>query len=150
MNVKDLITRHEGIRSRPYRDEYGNLTVGVGHNLDANPLPPELFEPNGTLSPTTIDEVLDDDIAAATVAARRLTDPWYLNLSPVRQAVLVDMAFAMGLAGLQTFQHFLGCMAAGNFESAALAMLSSKWATKDAPERAHEDAEMIRSGMWPA
>jgi lysozyme len=149
MTVKDLITRHEGCEPRRYQDTDGHWTVGVGHNLDADPLDPALYEPDGSLSATTIDEVLDEDIALATVAVRRLCDPWYLNLNAQRQAVLVDMAFEMGGAGLQTFQVFLGCVSAGNFTAAADAMLASKWATEEAPARAQEDAMIMRTGAWP-
>jgi len=150
VTVKDLIVRHEGCKRWRYQDTDGHWTVGVGHNLDADPLDPDLYETDGSLSATTIDEILDEDIALATTAVRQLTDPWYLNLSPARQAVLVDMAFTMGGAGLQTFQVFLGCVSAGNFTAAADAMLASKWATDEAPARAQEDAMMMRTGAWPA
>jgi lysozyme len=150
MTVKDLITRHEGRKRWSYRDQDGHWTIGVGHNLDADPLPPELYEPDGSLSDATIDEVLEDDISNATVAVRRLCDPWYLNIDAVRQAVLIDMAFEMGFEGLRSFQQFLGCVAATNYAAASEAMMASLWATKQVPTRAAEDALMMRTGAWPA
>src|SRR6185312_8317915 len=48
-----LLRRHEGVRASPYRDVEGNLTIGVGHNLDCVPL-----------SARAIDLILDDDIQA--------------------------------------------------------------------------------------
>ena len=34
--LKAELTRDEGLRLQPYRDSVGKLTIGVGHNLDAN------------------------------------------------------------------------------------------------------------------
>jgi len=39
------LTLHEGIRLQPYRCPKGYLTIGVGRNLDTNPLTPEEKRP---------------------------------------------------------------------------------------------------------
>ena len=34
MNLTELLKKHEGIRSKPYKDTVGKITIGVGRNLD--------------------------------------------------------------------------------------------------------------------
>jgi lysozyme len=114
-NVKDLIQKHEGLRLQPYTDTTGNITIGYGHNCTANPLDPSLYEPDGSISQATADEVFDDDLAAATLALVTNWTPHFQTLDPVRQAVMQDLSFNMGWATLSTFQTFLGRMSAGNY-----------------------------------
>jgi lysozyme len=33
-NLIDLLVKHEGLRTKPYEDTVGVLTIGVGRNLD--------------------------------------------------------------------------------------------------------------------
>jgi lysozyme len=148
VTVWDLIIRHEGVRLRPYVDATGHRTIGVGHNLDVHPLAADFYRADGSISPATCDEILGYDIAAVVGALQSKLAPWYQTLDEVRQAVLIDMGFNLGVAGLLTFAHTLGCVSAGNYESAAASMLASKWATQVGP-RATEDAAMMSSGLWP-
>lgn len=147
-NVRDLIIKHEGVRLRPYTDSTGHKTIGVGHNLDAIPLAPALYLSDGSITPAVCDQVLSDDIAAATGGLVINCSPWFQELDDVRQAVLIDMAFNMGIRTLLTFQHTLGCVSAGNYASAAASMLASRWA-QEVGIRAVEDAQMMRGGGWP-
>lgn len=147
MTVRELIIKHEGLKLFPYTDATGHVTVGYGHNCDAEPLPTDLFEPNGSISQATADELLDEDIDKATAGCLKLTEPWWPELNEPRQAVLIDMCFNMGTAGLGQFVHMLGCLSAGNFISAGAAMLQSKWA-QQVPDRAYEDAMIVRTGRW--
>ena len=39
--VSQRLKLHEGLRLQPYRCTKGKLTIGVGRNLDDNPLTPE-------------------------------------------------------------------------------------------------------------
>jgi lysozyme len=73
------------------------------------------------------------------------TLPWWRNLSPVRQRVLVNMAFNLGMVGLLTFKNTLGAMQNGSYAAAAAGMLSSKWATQ-VGVRAERLADMMRTG----
>jgi len=135
MNVKDLIIEHEAVRLKPYRDTVGKLTIGVGRNLDDNGI-------------TQLEAMylLDNDIS--DVMAELVKLPWFGILSPVRQAVLVDMAFNMGVATLMTFHNTLEHIQDGEYDLAANSMFASKWASQ-VGKRAAEDADMMRSGAWP-
>jgi lysozyme len=148
MTVRDLVLKHEGLKLFPYTDSVGKKTIGVGHCLDVVPLPADYYEPDGSISEATAMEVFDEDLDKATAAVIRLTKPWFPQLNDARAAVLIDMAFEMGEAGLAGFAHMLGCLSAGNWVSAGAAAMQSKWASQ-VPDRALEDAVMLRTGKWP-
>jgi len=64
-----------------------------------------------------------------------------------RQAVLVNMAFQMGIQGVQKFKKTLSLVEMGDYDGAADGMLKSLWA-KQTPNRAAEMAQQMRSGQW--
>lgn len=139
MNVFDLPTlvaelkRDEGVRLKPYTDTVGKLTIGVGRNLS---------DVGITDAESTV--LLQNDIQR-TVAALDASLPWWRNLNPVRQRVLINMAFNMGMVGLLTFKNTLAAMQSGSYAAAAAGMLASKWATQ-VGARADRLAEMMRTG----
>ena len=127
------LERDEGVRLKPYRDSVGKLTIGIGRNLDDVGI--------------TLDEthyLLNGDIARAEADLdARL--PWWQTLDPVRQRVLVNMCFNMGIAGLLTFANTLELVRVGQYADAADHMLASKWAGQVGP-RAQRLADMMRDG----
>ena len=70
---------------------------------------------------------------------------WWRTLSYVRQRVLANMCFNMGIEGLLEFKHMLGCITAGDYDGASQAMLDSKWAD-EVGERSDRLAEMMKDG----
>jgi len=148
MTVRDLVLKHEGLKLFPYTDSVGKKTIGVGHCLDVSPLPADYYEPDGSISEATAMEVFDEDLDKATASCLKLTEPWWLSLNEPRQAALIDMCFNLGETGLAGFAHMLGCLSAGNWVSAGAAAMQSKWA-QQVPDRALEDAVMLRTGRWP-
>ncbi len=56
--------------------------------------------------------------------------PWVLTLDEWRQAVLLDMAFNLGINGLLAFKKTLGYVENGRFGNASEGMIHSKWATQ--------------------
>lgn len=139
-----LITKHEGLRLETYNDQLGIPTIGVGHNLRASPLP------DGWTSPITTEqaqELLTLDIEAV-VNALDSALPWVIQIDIVRQSVLFDLGFNMGVADLLTFKTFLSLVSAGEYDKAADDLTNTLWA-KQVPVRAAEDIMMLRSGNWP-
>lgn len=127
---------HEGFRSKPYVDTTGHLTIGYGRNLT-----------DKGISDEVADLMLEEDIAEAT-AALYSTLPWVRKLSAVRQVVLIDMCFNMGLKGLLSFRNMLRYAEQGNHEKVVEHMLSSKWA-RQVKTRATRLAEMWRTNSYP-
>ena len=135
--IRALLRRHEGVRLKPYRDTVGKLTIGVGRNLD-----------DVGLSPAEVEALLDDDIARAEAGLDALR-PWWRGLDPVRQAVLIDMAFNLGAKKLDGFNATLAAVQARRFGEAADHMLASAWAGQ-VKGRAQRLAAMMRTGEAPA
>ena len=126
------LTRTEGRRTRPYVDTVGKVTIGIGHNLTDKGIPDSV-----------VDELLKIDIDDATKAAE--TIPIYNQLDSIRQTVLVDMVFNMGLESLLQFVNMLSAIKRRDYEAAAINMLSSKWAHQ-VGSRAIELAQIMRTG----
>jgi len=123
----------EGVRAKPYKDAVGKLTVGVGRNLD-----------DRGLMPDEITLLLKNDIAQADKDARILV-PSFDSLSEPRKAVLVMMAFNLGVTRLSGFVNFLGAIADKEWREAESAMMDSKWALQ-VGQRAMRLATMMREG----
>lgn len=116
--IRDLLIQHEGLRLRPYKDTVGKLTIGVGRNLD-----------DVGISDVEAYIMLDNDIKKVKDQVFA-TLPWAFKLDEPRQAVILSMAFNMGLAGLLAFKNMLGAVETGNYSDAAKHMLDSKWAVQ--------------------
>ena len=124
---------HEGRRKKPYEDTVGKLTIGVGHNLT-----------DRGLSDRIIDLILDEDINEHWKELVAVA-PWIVSLSEVRQRVLLDMAFNLGVPSLMTFKQTLSAVKNGDYWLAAQGMLASKWA-RQVGARATRLATMMETG----
>lgn len=144
------LMRHEGARRAPdgshvaYRCPAGALTIGYGHNLDANPI--EGLDGLSAISEARAREILTAD-AAAFAAALDEEIPWWRRLEAPRQAVLLNMAFNMGVAGLLEFRNTLRAVREMRWKDARDGMLASKWAGQ-VGRRASELAAQMMTGTW--
>ncbi len=137
MNYARMIEQlklHEGFRNKPYLDSVGKLTIGVGRNLTDRGLKDKEVE---YLLMNDIMDVIDD---------LNKNIVWWRSMNDVRQRVIMDMCFNMGIGGLLKFTNTLRYMEEGNYEQAAENMLQSKWATQ-VGQRARRLAEMMRTGV---
>lgn len=134
MTLKEQLLLHEGIRLKPYKDTVGKLTVGVGRNLSDKGI-------------TKVEAMilLDTDIAEATEHCRKYIE-FFNDLDDVRQRVLIDMCFNMGIYGLMGFKATLAAVKQGRYEDAAEHMLASKWADQ-VGRRAQRLALWMRTGV---
>lgn len=132
--LKAMLIRQEGLKLKPYRDSVGKLTIGVGRNLEDV----GINEQESML-------MLDNDIARSVTDAH--TFQWFHTLDSVRQDVLVDMIFNIGLQRVHGFVKMLAALADGNWEIAANELLDSKYAHQ-VGNRALELAKMIRTGAY--
>ncbi len=127
------LRRHEGERLKPYRCTAGKLTIGVGRNLDDRGI---TAEESAYLLSNDIDRVW-------TELKARL--PWMTGLNDVRQRVLLDMAFNLGIDGLLKFRNTLATIQAGNYQKAGEMMLDSVWAAQ-VGMRAQRLSRMMQTG----
>jgi lysozyme len=135
------LRRDEGVRYEPYKDTMGIDTVGVGHNMESHPLPADWRFP---LTDVQVNWLLAQDLQS--VYADLTTNlPWWLYLDDVRQRVLCNMCFNLGINRLLGFRNTLGFVRQGKWTDAAQGMLNSAWATQ-VGERAQRLAAMMRTG----
>jgi len=131
--LKDLLIKHEGLRLKPYRDSVGKLTIGIGRNLD-----------NVGITEDEAELMLKNDIDRSIYDLNTHLS-WWSTLSPVRQMVMVNMCFNLGIFGLLEFKQTLASIQSGDFEKASQRMLESKWADQ-VGNRAIELSQMMRRG----
>jgi lysozyme len=67
-------------------------------------------------------------VIAAGDARKFLGDTAFASLTIKRQAVLINMAFNLGINRLRTFKLFKQALLDGDYAEAKVQMLSSKWA----------------------
>jgi len=139
--LNEELRRDEGVRYSPYFDTVNVQTVGVGHNMEAKPLPTLWKFP---LNDTQVNRILAGDLADVFDDLDRSL-PWWRTLSYARQRVIVNMCFNLGLQGLLGFVNTLTFVKNGKYEQAARNMLASKWA-KQVGNRSVRLAEMMRNG----
>lgn len=124
---------HEGLELKPYKDTVGKITIGVGRNLTDRGISKEeayyLLRNDVSITITDLDKNLS----------------WWKTLDEVRQRVLADMCFNLGISKLLGFKNTLELIRKGDYESAASAMLNSLWA-KQVKGRAIRLANMMRTG----
>lgn len=138
MNLNRLqsqLSIDEGNKSKPYTDTVGKLTIGVGRNLT-----------DRGLSADEVNYLLSNDINISTQDAKKLV-PGFDNLDDVRQEVLVNMAFNLGLDRLRGFKKFLSAVNSGDFAKASVEMLDSVWA-KQVGARAIRLSNAMRTGSF--
>ena len=144
------LMRHEGTkrdrqgRHMAYRCPAGFLTIGYGHNLNANPIAG--MGPDMRLSEDEARRLLTSDIMAVEGQLRRAL-PWAEDLAPARRAVLINMAFTMGTRGLLSFCNTLADLKRGDYAAASSRMMQSLWASQ-VGNRARELSRQMRVGEW--
>jgi lysozyme len=139
------LRRDEGVKYWPYRDSVGVQTTGVGHNLQAKPLASNWAYP---LTPAQVTQLLEEDIAD-TLANLDRNLPWWRQMDEVRQRVIANMAFNLGIGKLLGFKNTLAAMQRGSYAVAAAGMKASLWyaQTKD---RAVRLCAAMESGVMPS
>ena len=130
--LKAELSIDEGRKSRIYVDTVGKVCGGIGRNLTDKG-----FRDN------EIDLMYQNDIAETEAWLDR-TLAWWRSLDPVRQRVMMNMAFNMQ-GKLLTFVNTLAAIQRGDYAAAADGMLASKWAGQ-VGARATRLADMMRSG----
>lgn len=138
------LRRDEGVRREPYYDTVGHLTVGVGFNLDANVLPDGVTLP---LDDTEISILLNKTINDVVKGLDTHLN-WWQDLDEVRQRVLANMVFNMGIYGVLGFKNTLTNIRREQYGKAAEGMRKSKW-YKQVGRRAERLAIAMETGVMP-
>jgi lysozyme len=113
-----------------YKCPAGKYTIGYGHNLD-----------NNKITVRVADLMFDDDYDDAIKSCSKMG--FWNDLDAVRQYVLVDMCFNLGIERLSKFTKMLEALNNKDYEAAANEILSSDYA-RQVKWRAQKNAMMMR------
>ena len=143
---------NEGIVLKPYKCPAGKLTIGIGRNLDDNPLNTEEFEKIGHNCRTqgiTKDEAFylcrNDLKKVKADLDKNLA--WWRELNDDRQYVMIDLCFNLGINKLLKFQKTLDSIATGWYIKAGDQLMQSLYA-KQVGKRAERNANCLRTGVY--
>jgi lysozyme len=152
----DKLIEHEGMVLTVYQDSLGIDTIGIGRNLRDRGISKEELE---YMDIPTIDLVYRDGITEADARYLAMNDikivenelvavhPCVNDLDAVRQLILMDMAFNMGVPRLCKFKKMWYAIHERDFDAASLEMLDSRWA-KQVKGRATKLSEAMRTGEF--
>ena len=135
------INEDEGFRARAYLDTRGVWTWGYGDTRHGV----------GPGKSCTIEQARQwrDDYLAELAGELSFHIPWWSGLSVARAAALLNMAYQLGLGGLQKFRLMLWALREGDYDLASREALSSKWADQT-PARAKRIAAVLGPQPSPA
>jgi lysozyme len=146
----EQIKRHEGYRKRMYLCTAGKETIGYGYNLKANPLHLSSLE-IGNAYKNGMNEVEAERLLKLMVSkcVDQLEEaiPVINRIDMVRQDILINMTYNMGLIGLLKFKKMLLALKKKDYKQASIEMLNSKW-KDDVGNRAQELATQMLTGAY--
>ena len=139
--IMEMIKKHEGVRTKPYKDSLGLWTVGVGHLIgDGKTLPPEW---NRELSMAEVDELFYKDYMSHKKAAMKI--PGFNLVNAKAQGALIDLTFNMGNTWFKKWPNFVKNLSEGNTVGAAASLEDSNW-YKQVKGRAVTIVSLIKQG----
>jgi len=136
--IEELI-KHEGLKLQVYQDTLGIDTIGIGRNLEDRGISKEELD---ALDIPTIDHIYEYGITEADAVYLATNDvqiveeellqahPCVDRLDSVRQLILMDMAFNMGVPRLCKFKKMWNAIHEEDYPTAAKEMLDSRWANQ--------------------
>lgn len=129
----DQLIDHEGMELEVYEDSLGIPTIGIGRNL----LDRGITEDEARFLCNNDIDIVERELVAEF--------PIVAELDNVRQRVLIDMAFNIGVPRLTGFRKMWAAIHCGDYAEAAVEMMDSKWA-RQVGRRAERLSDMMRKG----
>lgn len=133
VQLRKILTKHEGYRTFPYIDTAGKISIGIGYNLSDRGLPE-----------SWINDQYESDVLYFYNQWNETFD-WFKDLNEARQIALIDMSF-MGFKKILGFKSMLEALRQHDYSVAAAEMRNSLWA-RQVKSRAVEIAHIMESGM---
>ena len=142
MLLVQIIKREEGFRKKPYLCSEGYVTVGFGTKLHVSKgLNPSDFPVEFTEEIAI--QFLNEEVIKIEASFNRLSiGNTYRKQNLERRAVLVSMAYQMGVNGLVKFRKMWKALEVGDYIEAHDQALDSRWA-KQTSARANRHAQVL-------
>lgn len=134
-SLEDQLIDHEGLELKPYRCTAEKLTIGVGRNIEDR----GITEDEARYLLKNDIKIVEDELLEKK--------PVVAGLDAVRQRVLVDMGFNLGIPTLLKFQNMWAAIEEEDFQTAADEAMDSRWA-KQVGRRAERLCQAMATGEW--
>lgn len=132
----------EGYKSKVYRDQFGNLTVGIGHLV----MPSDGIIENDVINEKRIDDLFEHDLVHAQIGCRALI-LGFDTLPDDLQDALINMCFNIGATKLAKFKKMLAALNSRNFVTAADEARNSEWYKQVQNSRSERICQTIEKGV---
>lgn len=136
--LEAMLEEEERFVPHVYHDHLGIATIGIGRMVDG--------KRGGGISYDEAKFLLRNDIEVR-IASLNTYLPWWTELDEIRQLILLDMSFNLGIRGLLTFKNTLRAIQEGRYSDAAEGMRKSLW-YKQTGRRARRLIEMMKTGNY--
>lgn len=136
--IKKMLEEEERFVPHVYKDSRGIFTIGIGHMVDERL--------GGGISYEIAQAILDEDVEVS-IASLNVYIPWWTELDEVRQLILVDMCFNLGIKKLLKFRNTLAAIKNRNWDAAADGMRNSLW-YQQTKRRARRLVAMMETGRY--
>lgn len=136
-----LLEFEEGFKSKPYYCSEGYPTVGIGWRIGPKGAPLELYEIELDIEQARA--ILSRKVHKVIKKLNRYQ--WFTKQNDSRKAILVSMAFQMGVSGLLKFVNMIRALDVDDYRKASLEAIDSRW-YRQTPNRASRHATVIEHG----
>lgn len=135
MNNKliEMLKRHEGFRSKPYRCSVGKLTIGYGRNIE-----------DVGISRCEATMLMLEDIDQATQNVLSVLSN-FNSFSANRRNALINMVFNLGINRFRLFKKMIRAIKKNDWGEAAKQAKDSRW-YKQVGIRSREIVKLIKEG----
>jgi lysozyme len=132
------VKEHEGFSSSVMQDSLGYWTIGFGCCVDKRK--------SCGLTEEQASYILNSQLSDAELELSHL--PWFLLLDIVRQDVLIELCFNIGLDGVLEFKQMIASLENKDYSAASMHLLNSLWAKQVKSGRADNMASRLKDGVY--
>ncbi len=133
-----IVKEHEGFSPWAYQDSLGYWTVGYGKCLDKRQ--------NCGLTEEEATYLLTNELSSAELELSHFD--WFKLLDTVRQDVLIELCFNIGLSGVLKFHQMINAIQNKDYPAAAMHLLNSLWAKQVSKDRSENMANRLSKGTY--
>ena len=148
--VQEELEEEEGVKYYAYLDTVKILTVGIGHNLIANPSKPIIGRAITVVGQKVTEKEVEQLFNYDLQNVMKDLDKhlvWWRELDDVRQYVLISLCFNLGIHGLLKFKNTLHFYKLGMYSQAADNLKQSKW-YKQVKTRGVKLIRLLKTGSF--
>lgn len=143
--VAELLAFEEGYRAQAYLCSEGYATIGIGTRLSSVKFIGLEAYDDLEVSMDTAKALLQQEMVKLV---KQLNDyTWFYGLDNSRKAIVVSLAYQLGVTGLLKFKMMIKAIREGDYAEASIQMLDSL-AARQTPNRFKRQAEVMLTGDY--